>query len=359
VEEEQKARIALNAVPGLGLVGIQKMMQAAGSAVAVCQDSQKWWPYLRRRPRCPGTQELQDLGERQCHALHELGATVIFPEDAAWPQSFCHLGNPPLLLYCCGSLQALNAGQSRAAVIGARACTTYGKDQAHRFGLGLSHGGVSVVSGAARGVDQAGMRGGLEGGRPVMGVLGSGLYIPYPTDATPLLQEIMKAGGCVLSEFAFGTRPQRGNFPRRNRLIAALSQAVVVVQASLTSGSLNTVGEALGLGVEIFAVPGPVGQTTSQGTHQLLRDGCALAESPQEILAFLGIMHSTLDVDIRSPLYRVLEQEEISLDALAEEVGMEPALVQMELLEMELRGRVIQRPGGLYRLVGPCREPNL
>jgi DNA processing protein len=356
-DEERHALMGLNAWPGLGLVGIHTLLREAGSAVRVAKNPSKWWATIKRKPACPSAEELARLSQEQSRLCEKCQATVWLPQDPDWPPGFQNLALPPPLLFVTGNRP--HSEFKKVAVIGSRACTPYGKEQAFRFGEGLAHGGVTVVSGGARGIDQIAMRGGLSGGGLVVGVVGSGLDCPYPPDAAPLFKDMKVAGGCVISEFPFGTLPRRGNFPRRNRLIAALSHAVVVVQASLKSGSLHTVAEALALGIEVFSVPGPVSSSASRGTHQLLRDGCALVESPQEILAHFEISGDALDVDLRSPLFRALNQAEASVDQIAAEVGMEPDLVQMELLEMEIRGRVVRVGGGKYRLIGPLLKDGL
>ncbi len=351
--------LALNAWPGVGPARLRRLRAEAGNPLRLGAELERFWERLGPGAGpCPSRADLGLLAEHQEAALARSGAAALLPDEPGWPASLNDLAHPPPVLFVAGNPAALADDACRAAVIGARACTPYGREQAERFGAGLACQGVTVISGAARGIDQSAMRGAVGAGGRVIAVLGCGLDRPYPPDAAPLLREIAAAGGAVASEFPFGTPPQAGHFPRRNRILAALARAVIVVQAARRSGSMNTVAWALTLGREVFAVPGPVDCVASQGPHMLLREGAALAESPLDVLRALD---GSLTEEERGCEPRVLVQlagRDLSLGHLAEELGEPEEMLLLELVELEMQGRVVKRPGGIYHRSGPFRGRN-
>lgn len=349
--------MALNAWPGLGPARLKKLLAAAGSGAALAREPARYWHLLDAQAgRCPAPEHLDLLAEQQARALKSAEAAVLTREDAAWPPSLDDLAHPPPLLFLLGSAEALHDDALRVAVIGARACTPYGREQAARFGAGLACQGVTVVSGAARGIDQSAMRAAVDAGGRVVAVLGCGLDRPYPPDALPLLAEIAAAGGAVISEFPFGMSPQAGNFPRRNRVLAALCRAVVVVQATRKSGSMNTVAWALALGREVHALPGPVDCAASQGPHLLLREGAALAEGPLDVVRSSQNLLTAEERGQEPRALALLRESDKSLARLSEELGEAEDLVLLELVQLEMQGRVVRRAGGVYHRCGPSRS---
>lgn len=283
-----------------------------------------------------------------------LGATAYPPALRAIPR-------PPACLYLRGEPDCLaGCGSSaehplRVAVVGSRAATTYGREQARRFGAGLAVGGAVVVSGGARGIDRMAMEGALSAGGAVVGVLGSGLDRPYPPELAPLFEAIVASGGCVLTEFPAGTPPSRHTFPQRNRLISGLCSGVLVVEAAPRSGSLITVNHALEQGRDVFALPGPVDSLNSRGVHRILREGALLVESPGEILSHYAVplMHAEGPVGGHgmTPLLEALSQGPLTFDDLAARLKRSPVEILPELAEEELRGRVARESGGRFRLL--------
>jgi len=349
--------LALNAWPGLGPARLKKLLAAAGSGAALAREPERYWQLLDPQAgRCPAAEHLDLLAAQQERALRAAQAAVLTREDPAWPQSLEDLAHLPPLLFLLGSAEALHDEALRVAVIGARACTPYGREQAARFGAGLACQGVTVVSGAARGIDQSAMRAAVDAGGRVVAVLGCGLDRPYPPDALPLLAEIAAAGGAVITEFPFGMTPQAGNFPRRNRVLAALCRAVVVVQATRKSGSMNTVAWALALGREVHALPGPVDCAASQGPHLLLREGAALAESPLDVVRSSRNLLAPEERGQEPPVLELLRESDQNLARLSEELGQPEDLVLLELVQLEMQGRVVRRAGGVYHRCGPSRS---
>ena len=211
----------------------------------------------------------------------EMGISFISQLDPVYPRALKETAGAPPLLYMKGRL--IESDQAAVAVVGSRHPSIYGLEQASRLARELALGGVTVVSGLARGVDQSAHEGCLRvpHGR-TLAVLGCGVDQIYPREHRRLFDMIAERGA-ILSEFPLGTEPLARNFPRRNRIISGLSLGVLVVEAHLRSGSLITARLAAEQGREVFAVPGPVDQWTSRGTHQLLREGAGLVENAQDI----------------------------------------------------------------------------
>ncbi len=202
--------------------------------------------------------------------------------DAAYPGRLKNIYDPPALLYCKGRLPLLDDLLCVAAV-GTRDCTPYGVACAEKLGFGLASGGAAVVSGLAKGIDAAAIRGALRAGGVTVGVVGNGLDVYYPHESRYLYEDVASAG-VLLSEYPPGTEPASGHFPVRNRIISGLSLAALVVEAPEKSGALITAATALEQGRDVFAVPGPIDAPASVGCNRLIRDGAGLVSDASDIL---------------------------------------------------------------------------
>ncbi len=189
----------------------------------------------------------------------------------------------------------------RAAIVGSRRPSPYGEAVAEQLGADLARAGVIVISGLALGIDAAAHRGALLSGGVTVAVMGTGVDIVYPAAHGRLAEDILAAGGALVSQFPDGTTPRRHNFPARNWTIAALSDVVVVVEAAAGSGALITADAALDLHKEVMAVPGSVFSPLSVGTHGLIRDGAGLAQNARDVLAALGATQEVLDDPLAPP----------------------------------------------------------
>jgi DNA processing protein len=194
---------------------------------------------------------------------------VVARGDPGWPERFLHLQRPPDSVWVRGGQECRHPA---VAVVGSRLATAAGLDIARCIGRDLAAVGVQVVSGMARGIDAAAHRGALEGGGSTVAVLGCGIDVCYPAEHAAL-RDAIEAAGCTLTEEPPGTPPRRAQFPKRNRLIAALAVAVVVVEATPRSGALSSARWAVDLGREVLAVPGSIRSPQSEGTNLLIRDG--------------------------------------------------------------------------------------
>ncbi|MCA8980690.1 MAG: DNA-protecting protein DprA [Planctomycetes bacterium] len=267
----------------------------------------------------------------------------------SWPTDLDHIDGPPRTLWLRGRTELLREGR-RVAIVGTRSPTPYGEAQADRFGRALAAAGLIVVSGMARGVDQAAHRAALAAGGDTIAVLGSGVDVPWPD--VPLADELA-VRGLLVSEFPPGQGPRPHHFPLRNRIISGISEAVVVIEAAGASGSLITARWAADQGRAVYALPGRVDHPMSRGAHRLLREGAGLLESPEELIGELlgdATCERHAPPPPEGPLLEALVGETLSVDELAQRLGADVSAVLVELVSHELSGRVVRAPGGLYRL---------
>jgi DNA processing protein len=273
----------------------------------------------------------------------------IRPSDAAYPAQLCGIPSLPKSLWFAGRLPA--AGQRLIAIVGARAASRVGCDRAHALAADLGRGGAAIVSGGAFGIDAAAHEGALAVGAPTFAVLGCGTDVVYPDRHADLFARIAASGG-LLSEYPPGTKPRRGQFPARNRIIAGLVRAVIVVEAALRSGALITARLGRAYGRLLFAVPG------SPGTDASLRAGHALpATSAADIERVLaGGQPAPVPVPpAPGPMATVLDAIALGADAparLCERLGMPLPSILAILAEAELEGFVRRAAGNTYEVIG-------
>ena len=283
-------------------------------------------------------------------------------EDAAYPAHLKLLANPPLVLFVAGNLARLTLPQ--VAIVGSRRASHAGKQTAMSFASQLSLAGVAVTSGLAVGIDAAAHRGALDSGMTIA-VMGTGPDTIYPPRNRSLYQDIIASGGVVISEFFPGVGPRPYHFPRRNRIIAAMTLATLVVEATIKSGTLITANLAADLGKDVFAVPGSIHHTYASGCHHLIQQGAMLVTCCDDILESLG-----LEPGSASPEEQVREQKSevnclatdkllasvnfdvTAIDVIAERSALPVHEVMATLLEYELRGWVATVPGGYIKLRG-------
>jgi len=251
----------------------------------------------------------------------------------------------------------------RVAIVGSRRPSPYGEAVAEQLAADLARAGVVVVSGLALGCDAAAHRGALVGGGVTVAVMGTGVDIVYPAAHFRLAEEIVAAGGALVSQFPDGTSPRRRNFPARNVTLAALSDVVVVVEAVQGSGALITAEAALDLHKEVMAVPGSIFSPLSVGTHALIRDGAGLVQNARDVLAALGVGREVLDDPLGAPgrlgfrlpaerdgiLIHLSDVLAVSTAELARKLHLPVAEVLSRLTSLELDGAVRRHGAGYVR----------
>jgi DNA processing protein len=285
---------------------------------------------------------------------------VLTLADARYPAGLLQMTDPPLLLYAIGHLK--QPWPDAIAIVGSRNPTAQGLLNARQFGGAFARAGLTVVSGLALGIDGAAHEGALQGAQPgalaTVAVIGTGIDRVYPKQHHELAHHIARQG-LILSEYAVGTPPLTQNFPKRNRLIAALAHGTVVVEAAVQSGSLITARMAAEQGKEVFAIPGSIHSPQARGCHALLKEGAKLVETAQDVLeelpqlarGTLPVQQQRQDTQSGDPLLEALGFDPVGLDALGARTGLGAAELQARLLELELAGSVARLPGGLFQRI--------
>lgn len=387
--QELGAWLRLVLTPGVGPESARRLLAAFGEPQAIFGQSETALCQVLSRPQAQALRAMPpDCAELTQNTLDWLQADrasrcVLTLGDADYPTALLDIPDPPLMLYALGQTAQLATLQAQPAlaVVGSRNPTPQGADNARAFARSLAASGLVIVSGLALGVDGAAHEGALEGAGPpgaagrlaTLAVVGTGLDRVYPRQHHALAQRIAQQG-LLLSEYPLGTPPLAAHFPRRNRLIAGLSQATLVVEAALQSGSLITAQQALEQGRDVMAIPGSIHAPQSKGCHALIKQGAKLVESAQDVLEelrlplALPLVQPALNLGadglaadapdgVRADeedraLLRALGHDPVGLDALQGRCGWPTAQLQARLLELELAGQVGRLPGGLFQRTG-------
>ncbi|MFN5321926.1 MAG: DNA-processing protein DprA [Planctomycetota bacterium] len=361
-QERLKAALRLALVPGVGprlygeLVakfGTPELVLAAGPGSL--QDVQGVGYKLAREIVASDGRKSEVDGLLQLCDQNQI--RLLQREHAQYPPALLETYDPPNILYLQGDLQPTD--QLAIAIVGARHATNYGLTQADKLARGLAQAGFTIVSGLARGVDQAAHRGALAAGGRTIAVLGGGLLKVYPPEHLDLARQI-QAQGALLSESHPLQEPKGGTFPQRNRIIAGLSLGVIVVEAAFKSGALITAQAAMEQNREVFAVPGRVDSRLSHGCHRLIRDGAKLVETVDDVLEELGPLAQPIKRidqqvvrhpaelklnDQESRVLQAIETQPTEIDAIVVKSGLPIARVLSTLSVLEIR-RLIRRISG-------------
>jgi len=284
-----------------------------------------------------------------------LGLLVLTPADPAWPARFQAMPLRPLVLFALGDVRALSRTPA-TALVGSRSPTPYGHEAAELLASALARAGTTLWSGLARGIDALGHMACTAAKVPTVAVLAGGLDQIYPAEHKDLAIRIQATGGCLLAELPPGYPARRGHFPRRNRLIALGTPAVIVVEASLASGALHTARFAAENGADVFALPGPWSSERSQGCHRLIIEGANLIEGPEALLRDLGVQplqsgaealgfHGSADDEA---ILAGLSHGPRPTDLLHRESGLDRATFLKTLFGLQQRGGIRRLAGDLW-----------
>ncbi|WP_321952648.1 DNA-processing protein DprA [Paraburkholderia bannensis] len=377
--------VALRAL--LGAFGLpQRVLAQPFDALAAVAGTQAAHAVLAP-PHADFVQQLADL-QAWC-ALP--GNALITLADPAYPPRLLTMTDPPALLYVKGRIELLHARS--VAIVGSRSATPQALEDARRFASAFAAAGLAVVSGLALGVDGAAHEGALDESGGTVAVIGTGADLVYPAAHRPLALKIA-AQGAILSEWPLGTPARSANFPQRNRVISALVEGVIVVEAAMRSGSLITARLANEMGRDVFALPGSIHASLSRGCHRLIKEGAQLVETPEEVLEAMGFApqsmqsaqaalsrstgsatrrrstkdEQTMPLALDSPsatnaptlepraqaLLAALGHAPATLEILAQRTDMAEAVLQATLLRLELAGHVSALPGGRFMRASRC-----
>ena len=357
---------ALAGAPGLSAPQLTAALQAAGSlsgvpALGAATLAELGWRpaavrgLLRRNPA---------QVEAMAVAVQRLGLTLLGAHHPAYPAQLRPLADAPAVLFVRGSVEALAAPQ--LAMVGSRHPTALGRDTARDFAYHFAAQGLAITSGLAVGIDGASHEGALAAQGLTIAVCGTGLDQCYPPPHAALAERIVAAGGALVSELPPGAPPLPNHFPQRNRIISGLACGVLVVEAAIRSGSLSTARFAGDQGRPVLAVPGSIHSAQSRGCHKLLRDGAALVETAEDVLAEIGFNQSNQWFNnllagsgtpwpgggrLDNPAEMLLDAlgfEPTSADALIASTGLSSTSVASLLLALELEGRIASDASGRY-----------
>jgi DNA processing protein len=348
----------LRLTESLGPAAVRRLLAMAGSPEAVFE-----LPAAALDQALSGKQReafnrppdyLPELITRAEAWLAEPGQELLALGDPDYPPRLLATADPPLLLWLQGRRELLAVPS--IAIVGSRNPTAQGRDNARAFSRALARAGYAVVSGLALGVDAAAHEGALDAGGATLAVVGTGLDQVYPPRNQSLAARLLAGGGLIVSEYSLGTPVTPGNFPRRNRIIAGLTQGCLVVEAAVQSGSLITARQAAEAGREVFAIPGSIHSPQARGCHALIRQGAKLVESAQDVLEELAPPSAaalqTESVDTPHEQQALLDTmgfDPVSLDALMARCGWPAAELSAALLELELDGQVARLAGQLFQ----------
>jgi DNA processing protein len=354
--------LRLNLVPGIGPRLHQALESAFGSPSAVLKAS------LAELQQVDGIgtklaaaiveHRSAEAAIREIERCRKAGIRLVRRGASEYPRMLAEICDPPSVLYCRGTLEPRD--EVAVAIVGSRRCSVYGRQQAERFAGALARAGATVISGLARGIDAAAHRGALDAGGRTIAVSATGLAKVYPPEHKELASEI--AGqGAVVCESRLDQEPIAGLFPQRNRIISGLSLGVIIIEATRTSGALHTARHALEQGREVFALPGRIDSLTSEGCHDLIRDGVPLVRGVDDVLEALGPLLSPVarsaTETVHTPRELTLSEQERAIlnlvtldprqiDEVVRDAALESSRVLATLTVLEMKRLLRRLPGG-------------
>ncbi|MCC6416603.1 MAG: DNA-protecting protein DprA [Opitutaceae bacterium] len=365
---DRQALLVLNALPNIGPITLNRLLaELGGDPREVLQASAKRLEGVKGvGPAISGSivgwREHFDLA-REEERMAKAGADFVVQADAHYPRLLKEIHDPPIGFYRKGQY---GFEQPCIAIVGSRRTTLYGQSVAKRFGAELARLGFCIVSGLARGIDTAAHEGALSVEGSTAAVLGCGIDIIYPPENLELYRRIVETGA-ILSEFPFGRRADRQSFPMRNRVVAGICDAVIVVESDVNGGSMITARFAGEQGRLVYAVPGRIDQATSAGCHQLIRDGATLLTSVDDILGELsyldglrpapiplnaggegGVSAADLSAEEANVLACFAGGAILTPDAVATQTSLAADRLSPVLMMLELKRRLVRRLDGTW-----------
>lgn len=361
---ELESWLILNQISVIGPVRFKRLLDFFGTAEKVLSVS------MRDLMQVEGIEEqtarviVDERGkidvQKEIKNADDNGVRIITAFMDEYPQALKTIYDYPPVLYVKGRIKESDA--VAVAIVGTRKITAYGKIVCERLAKDLSAEGITIVSGLARGVDMVAHKAAVEENGRTIAVLGNGLMHHYPPENRKLEEQISE-NGAVISEFSMNTKPDRQNFPRRNRLISGLSLGVIVIEADEKSGSLITAKYAAEQGRDVFAVPGNIFSKYSRGAHMLLKQGAGLVETADDIITGISVLENFVEKTKKNPglikenkslsedaklIFEAMSFEPVHIDLLSEKLQMPVEKVSAVLLELIINGFVSELPGKMY-----------
>lgn len=366
MQDELYYQVALTLVPELGAIRSRQLVDHFGTAAAIFKAKKKEIAAVEGigEACARSIREWDAFGEaeKECRFTEQHGIQTLFLNDPAYPQRLLHCYDPPTLLYAIGNTD-LNC-RYIVSIIGTRNHTEYGRQVTEQLVAVLQEQQVMIVSGLAFGIDAIAHRAALQYGLPTVGVLGHGLDMVYPIQHKSLAREITQQGA-LLTEFRRHTQPDKHNFPRRNRIVAGMADATIVIETANKGGSMITAELAYTYNRDLFAVPGKISDSKSSGCLQLIKQNKAMVYTgAEDLLTMLGWVEKKkpavkkqkelfieLKPDEKTIVDLLSEQEGTPIDILYLRSGLSSSNVATILLKLELQNIIVSLPGKLYRLL--------
>jgi DNA processing protein len=359
---ELKSWLALFTVPNVGPIRFTSLVKHFGSPEAVLSAPEKELdvfpdvgPIIASNIK---TKVDWKLAEKQLELMEKNQVQLLTFKDEAYPENLRLIYDPPPFLFIKGEIK--EEDKNAIAIVGSRAASQYGKKIAEKIGRELAKRGITIISGLAWGIDSIGHLAALKENSRTIAVFGSGLDVIYPSENKKLAEKIIR-NGAIISEFFLGTKPERPNFPRRNRLISGLSLGVIVIEAGPKSGALLTAQHALEQNREVFAVPGNIGAKTSEGTNKLIKEGAKLVTKVEDILEELKMLATLqqkekgrIEKDLcqlseaERNIYNLIADEPYHIDKIAQNTKVTTSQALSTLLSLELKGFIKQLSGKMF-----------
>lgn len=364
MENDLIYKIGITLIPSIGAVNGKKLISYCGGAKAVFNEKK---PALMKIPGIGRhtvtnilSQSVLKRAEKEIDFIEKHNIQPLFYTDSEYPQRLFHCEDGPLMLYYKGN-KSLNH-QRMLAIVGTRRSTSYGRTQCEKIVEGLKDKDVFIVSGLAYGIDSCAHRNALIHKLPTVGVMGHGLDRIYPAENRNLAASMMENGG-LLSEFLPGTTPDRENFPKRNRIVAGMTDATLVVESGIKGGAIITANIAFSYNRDVLAVPGKVGDQYSKGCNFLIKTNrAAMVESAVDISRIMGwddvkketLPQPQLFVELSDNEQKIMdilrETGEAGIDVLMAKSGIPVSQISVILLNLEFQGLVISLPGKRYKI---------
>jgi DNA processing protein len=359
-------QLALTLVPNIGDVQAKILMQHFGEVTAIFKAKTSVLEKIEGIGivRAKSIKEFNDfhLAEKELEFIEKYNIKTFFLTDKDYPKRLLNCYDSPTLLFYKGTAD-LNASKI-VAIVGTRTNTEYGKQFTEKLVKDLSEQNITIISGLAFGIDAMAHKAAIKNNLPTVGVVGHGLDKIYPSDHAGLAKEMIKNGGGILSEFFSGTKPDKHNFPLRNRIVAGISDATVLVETNIKGGSMITGNLANAYNRDVFAVPGRTTDTKSSGCNHLIKYNKAiLLTDAEEILEVMGWKERKTKIKKQKELFIELSQEEkqvvqllqekemVSIDEINLGSGLSSSTIAAAILNLELQNVIASLPGKMYKLL--------